>query len=62
MAAICIRLSLTDRAAGWTECLPLLHRREVPRLSAIQRARTLFPFPILEIDTNVAPLERKLEG
>ena len=28
-------LSLTDRAIGWTECLPLLHRREVPRFPAI---------------------------
>ena len=61
MAAVCIRLSLTDRATGWTKCLPLLHRREVPRLSAIQRARTLFPFSVPEIDTNVAPLKRKLE-
>jgi hypothetical protein len=51
-------LTLTDIATGWTECLPLLHRREVRRLSAIQRTRTLFPFPILEIDTNVAPLEK----
>ena len=45
-------LTLTDVATGWTECLPLLHRREVPVLSALQRARTLFPFPILGIDTD----------
>src|SRR5436309_1963700 len=45
-------LTLTDIATGWTECLPLLHRREVPVLAALQRARTLFPFPILGIDTD----------
>jgi hypothetical protein len=45
-------LTLTDVATGWTECLPLLHRREVPVLAAIQRARTLFPFPILGIYTD----------
>src|SRR5437879_8845683 len=45
-------LTLTDVATGWTECLPLLHRREVPVLAALQRARTLFPFPILGIDTD----------
>jgi hypothetical protein len=45
-------LTLTDVATGWTECLPLLHRREVPVLAALQHARTLFPFPILGIDTD----------
>jgi hypothetical protein len=29
-----------------------MHRREVPVLAALQRARTLFPFPILGIDTD----------
>src|SRR3989441_3496160 len=38
-------LTLTDVATEWTECLPLLHRREVPVLATLQRARTLFPFP-----------------
>ncbi|MFL5658487.1 MAG: hypothetical protein ACJ8CB_30415 [Ktedonobacteraceae bacterium] len=28
-------LTLTDVATGWTECLPLLHRREVPVLAAL---------------------------
>jgi len=45
-------LTLTDVAIGWTECLPLMHRREVPVLAALQRVRTLFPFPILGIDTD----------
>src|SRR2546421_12520314 len=45
-------LTLTDVATGWTECLPLLHRREVPVLATLQRARTLFPFPIQGIDTD----------
>jgi hypothetical protein len=40
-------LTLTDVATGWTECLPLLHRSLEALLAALQRARTLFPFPIL---------------
>ncbi len=50
--AIYSRLSLTDVATGWTECLPLLHRSQEAVLAALQRARTLFPFPILGIDTD----------
>jgi hypothetical protein len=45
-------LTLTDVATGWTECLPLLHRSQERVLAAIQHARTLFPFPILGIDTD----------
>jgi hypothetical protein len=45
-------LTLTDIATGWTECLPLLLRSQETVLAAIQRARTLFPFPILGIDTD----------
>jgi hypothetical protein len=45
-------LTLTDVATGWTECLPLLHRSQDAVLAALQRARTLFPFPILGIDTD----------
>jgi hypothetical protein len=45
-------LTLTDVATGWTECLPLLHRSLEALLAALQRARTLFPFPILGIDTD----------
>jgi hypothetical protein len=37
---------------GWTECLPLLYRSRETVLAAFQRARTLFPFPILGIDTD----------
>ena len=45
-------LTLTDVATGWTECLPLLSRSQETVLAAFQRARTLFPFPILGIDTD----------
>ena len=45
-------LTLTDIATGWTECLPLLYRSRETVLAALQRARTLFPFPILGIDTD----------
>jgi hypothetical protein len=45
-------LTLTDIATGWTECLPLLYRSRETVLAAIQRAHTLFPFPILGIDTD----------
>ncbi len=45
-------LTLTDVATGWTECLPLLYRSREAVLAALQRARTLFPFPILGIDTD----------
>jgi hypothetical protein len=45
-------LTLTDIATGWTECLPLLHRSQEAVLAALQRARKLFPFPILGIDTD----------
>jgi hypothetical protein len=43
-------LTLTDVATGWTECLPLLYRSQEAVLAALQRSRTLFPFPILGID------------
>jgi IS30 family transposase len=45
-------LTLTDRATGWTECLPLLYRSQETVLAALQQARLLFPFPILGIDTD----------
>jgi len=45
-------LTLTDIATGWTECLPLLYRSQETVRAALQRARTLFPFPILGIDTD----------
>jgi hypothetical protein len=43
---------LTDVATTWTECLPLLHRTQHGVVHALQRARGLFPFPILGIDTD----------
>jgi hypothetical protein len=36
----------------WTECLPLMHRNPEAVMAALQRARRLFPFPILGIDTD----------
>src|SRR5438876_2529289 len=45
-------LTLTDVATGWTECLPLLYRSQETVLAALQRARLLFPFPIVGIDTD----------
>jgi hypothetical protein len=45
-------MTLTDVATGWTECLPLLYRSREAVLAALQRARTLFPFPIRGIDTD----------
>ena len=45
-------LTLTDIATGWTECLPLMHRSREAVLAALKRVRTLFPFPILGIDTD----------
>jgi hypothetical protein len=41
-----------SQQARWTECLPLLYRSRETVLAAFQRARTLFPFPILGIDTD----------
>src|SRR5258708_40080781 len=45
-------ITLTDVATGWTECLPLLNRRREAVPAALQRARALFPFPILGLDTS----------
>ena len=45
-------ITLTDIATGWTECLPLLNRGREAVLVALQRARALFPFPILGLDTD----------
>jgi len=45
-------ITLTDVATGWTECLPLLNHGREAVLSALQRARALFPFPILGLDTD----------
>ena len=45
-------LTLTDVATTWTECLPLLHRTQHGVVHALQRARSMFPFPLLGIDTD----------
>ena len=45
-------LTLTDIATGWTVCLPLMHRSREAVLAALKRVLTLFPFPILGIDTD----------
>jgi hypothetical protein len=45
-------ITLTDVATGWTECLPLLNRGREAVRAALQRARALFPFPILGLDTD----------
>jgi hypothetical protein len=45
-------LTMTDVATGWTECLPILYQSQETVLGAIERARSLFPFPLLGIDTD----------
>jgi len=45
-------LTLTDIAIGWTECLPLHTKSADAVLAALQHARTLFPFPLLGLDTD----------
>jgi hypothetical protein len=45
-------LTLTDVATGWTECLPVCSKSQEVVLEAFQRARTLFPFPILGLDVD----------
>jgi hypothetical protein len=44
--------TLTDVATGWTECLPVMGRSRELVLAAFQHAHTLFPFPILGLDTD----------
>lgn len=45
-------LTLTDIATGWTECQPLLNRSQIGVTQAIERIRTLLPFPIFGIDSD----------
>jgi hypothetical protein len=45
-------LTLTDLSTGWTECIPLLDKSADAVLAALERARKLFPFPLLGIDTD----------
>ncbi|HEY5004935.1 MAG TPA: ISNCY family transposase, partial [Ktedonobacteraceae bacterium] len=44
--------TLTDVATGWTECLLLLSKSAEAVLFAFERARVLFPFPILGLDVD----------
>jgi hypothetical protein len=41
---------LTDIATGWTECVPVRTRDSGLVIAAIQRARSLFPFPLAGVD------------
>lgn len=45
-------LTVTDLATGWTECLPLFSKSADEVLAGLAQARTLFPFPLLGIDTD----------
>ncbi|HEX6478129.1 MAG TPA: DDE-type integrase/transposase/recombinase [Ktedonobacteraceae bacterium] len=45
-------MTLTDPATGWTECVPLLEKSAEAVLAALEQAHTLFPFPLLGIDTD----------
>jgi hypothetical protein len=45
-------MTLTDLATGWTECIPLLEKSATAVVAALAQARTLFPFPLLGIDTD----------
>lgn len=45
-------LVLTDIATSWTECLPLLHRSQHAVIHALDKMRSMIPFPILGFDTD----------
>ena len=45
-------LTMTDLATGWTECIPLLEKSADAVLAGLAQARTLFPFPLLGLDTD----------
>ena len=45
-------LTMTDIATGWTECLPVRTKSAEAVLAAVQQARSLFPFPLLGLDTD----------
>lgn len=44
--------TLTDIASGWTECIPLLVREATLVVDALDRLRTIMPFPLRGIDTD----------
>lgn len=43
-------LTMVDVATGWTECFPLLVREGTLVVQAIERAQTLFPWPLRGLD------------
>jgi Integrase core domain len=43
-------LTMVDVATGWTECFPLVMREAALVVEAIERAQSLFPWPILGLD------------
>ncbi len=43
---------LTDIATQWTECIALRNRGEQAVCTAIARARTLLPVPLLGLDSD----------
>ena len=45
-------LTLTDVTTTWTVCLPLLNRSQQAVKTAIDRARTRLPFPMLGLDSD----------
>lgn len=58
-------LVLTDVATGWTECVPMLTRDGTLVINAIDRARSLFPFPMRGVDfdnDSVFMNERVVDG
>ena len=45
-------LVLTDIATGWTECAPLLVRKQAPLTTVMTELRTALPFPLQVFDTD----------
>jgi len=39
-------LTIVDVATGWTECFPLVVREAALVVEAIERAQSLFPWPV----------------
>ncbi len=46
------RLVLTDVAAGWTECVPLIARDQSLIVEALEEVRKRLPFPLCGFDTD----------
>jgi hypothetical protein len=50
ISAATIDRVLTDIATGWTECVPILLREGGLVFEAITKAKTVFPFPLRDVD------------